>query len=122
MIKPPRLKKRIEFVSVAQSQNSFKTATLVLQMHSRSTHSKKQVELPLVRVGYTASRRVGGAVQRNRARRRLREVAKLVVPQFDLRHHDLVVIARPSTVTAPFAALLRDLTYSIKHCLKHYDH
>lgn len=122
MIKPPRLKKRIEFVSVAQSQNSFKAATLVLQVLSRSTHNKNQVELPPVRVGFTASRRVGGAVQRNRARRRLREAVKLVVPQFDLRHHDLVVIARRSTVTAPYSAILRDLTYSIKHCLKRYDH
>ncbi len=122
MAQPPRLKKRIEFVSVAQSQNSCKTATLVLQVLSRSTQTNKGEDLSPVRVGFTASRRVGGAVKRNRARRRLREAAKLVVPQFNFRHHDLVVIARASTVTAPFSAILRDLTYSIKHCLKRYDH
>jgi ribonuclease P protein component len=122
MVKLSRLKKRSEFLSVAQSKVFAKTATLIVQMLSRSPYTKNNVELPLVRIGFTASRRVGGAVQRNKARRRLREAAKLVVPQFNLRHHDLVVIARPATVTAPFSAILRDLTYSIQYCLKRYDH
>jgi ribonuclease P protein component len=122
MAKLPRLKKRKEFISVAQSQVSFKTATLILQMLSRPAHTKDNVELPPVRIGFTASRRVGGAVERNRARRRLREVVNIVVPQFNLGHHDLVLIARTATVNAPFSALLRDLTYAIKQCLKRYDH
>lgn len=122
MVKLSRLKKRSEFIAVSQSKVFARTATLIVQMLSRSTYAKSDVELPSVRVGFTASRRVGGAVQRNRARRRLREAVKLVVPQFNLGHHDLVVIARPATVTAPFSTILRDLTYSIQHCLKRYDH
>ncbi len=54
------------------------------------------------RVAVVAGRRVGSAVARNRAKRRLRAAAAATNPP---RGRDAVLVARPSSVSAPFAAL-----------------
>lgn len=65
------------------------------------------------RVGFTASRKVGGAVVRNRARRRLRELVRLNLPNLMQPGHDLVLIARPAAAVAPFTELAQTLTWAI---------
>jgi ribonuclease P protein component len=65
------------------------------------------------RVGFTASRKVGGAVQRNRARRRLRAAAQAVLPEQARLDRDFVLIARAGTAARPFSALLQDLQTAI---------
>jgi len=67
-----------------------------------------------LRVGYTASRRVGGAVQRNRARRRLRAAVAAVMPQHARTGHDYVLVARAATVGRPFDALVQDLETALR--------
>ncbi len=52
------------------------------------------------RVGVTASRSVGNAVQRNRAKRLLREAARRLYPEFESAGWDIMLIARPDLVTA----------------------
>ena len=64
---------------------------------------------PLVRIGFTASRKVGGAVVRNRAKRRLREAARALVPVHGRPGCDFVLIARGGTVARPWPALLDDV-------------
>lgn len=65
---------------------------------------------PSVRVGFTCSKKVGGAVQRNRARRRLREVARAVLPHHARPGWDYVLIGRrETTATRPFERLKDDL-------------
>ncbi|MDP6474012.1 MAG: ribonuclease P protein component [Alphaproteobacteria bacterium] len=63
----------------------------------------------MIRVGFTASRRVGGAVARNRAKRRLRAAVAHVMPGHAKAGHDYVVIARAATLQRGFADLRRDL-------------
>jgi ribonuclease P protein component len=63
--------------------------------------------LEQARAGFTASRRIGGSVARNRARRRLKEMARLVGSQA-VPGADHVFIARPREAELPFAALLAD--------------
>jgi ribonuclease P protein component len=63
----------------------------------------------LIRIGFTATRRIGGAVVRNRARRRLREAARLLAPEFARPGCDYVFIARQGTVSRPWARLLDDM-------------
>jgi len=66
------------------------------------------------RVGVTVSRQVRGAVRRNRARRRVREAARLRLLPHDSAPprsgipYDVVLIARPAALTAAFATLLED--------------
>ena len=64
---------------------------------------------PLVRVGFTATRKIGGAVVRNRAKRRLREAARLLLPLHGRPAFDYVFIARGGTASRPWVRLLDDV-------------
>lgn len=68
-----------------------------------------------VRVGFTASKKVGNAVARNRAKRRLREVARQVLPRLGRPGWDYVLVARPGvTVDRDFATLRADLEAALR--------
>ena len=70
---------------------------------------------PAIRVGYTCSKKVGNAVARNRAKRRLREVARLVLPVHGRPGWDYVLIGRHgATADRDFAALQNDLAQALK--------
>jgi ribonuclease P protein component len=101
-----RLKRRPEFLAVASSGLKAVAPGLILQ--ARPRHDDE----PL-RVGFTASRKVGGAVQRNRARRRLKAATEQVLAAHGIAGHDYVVIARGESVKRPFALLLEDLDRAI---------
>lgn len=109
-----RLKKRREFLRVARNGVYRPATTLIVQLILADSEFPQEN----VGVGYTASRRVGGAVRRNRAKRRLREAVRRVLPALDLPVCDIVVIAKAATVDAPFEYLLRDLKYALGKCLK----
>jgi ribonuclease P protein component len=68
----------------------------------------------LIRIGFTATRRIGGAVTRNRAKRRLREAARLLAPLHAGPGCDYVFIARQGTVTRPWARLLDDMRTTLQ--------
>lgn len=65
-------------------------------------------------MGYTASRRVGNAVARNRAKRRLRAAAAAVLPAHGRDSMDYVLIARAGTGARPYAELLADLEGALR--------
>ena len=67
-----------------------------------------------LRVGFTASRKIGNAVTRNRAKRRLRAAAAELLPLLGRAGHDYVLVARASTGTRAFEALLADVTIALK--------
>lgn len=68
---------------------------------------------PAPRIGFTASRKVGMAVVRNRARRRLKAAAEQVLPLHGAPGFDYVAIAKPETATYPFADLLSDFATAL---------
>ena len=70
--------------------------------------------LPAIRVGFTVSRKVGNAVARNRVRRRLREVARLVMPGQARPDLDYVLVGRQAALARDFAALRQELLEALK--------
>jgi ribonuclease P protein component len=96
-----RLRKRPDFLACAQAPACARGAVLV-QARSRD-------DQPLVRAGFTATKRIGGAVERNRAKRRLREAARLLLPALGSPGFDYVFIARGGAVTRPWDRLLDDM-------------
>jgi len=107
-----RLKRRQDFLRVAGAQRKCATPSLVLQ--ARPAPEDESLRGVRPRVGFTASRKVGGAVERNRARRRLRAAVRQVMPAHAAPDHDYVVIARTGTLTRAFPALLGDLETALK--------
>lgn len=102
---PERLKKRRDFLTAARARK-WSTTGFVLQARRR-----RPDEAPAgARVGFTASKKVGNAVARNRAKRRLRAASDDVISAFGRPEWDYVLIARAETTVAqPFRALLDDL-------------
>jgi ribonuclease P protein component len=98
-----RLKTRKEFLYVRDGAR-FVTPGLVLQARARP-----ETLDPISRFGFTASRAVGGAVKRNRARRRLKEAVRLAGAISAVEGYDYVLIAREGTLQRRFTELVRDL-------------
>lgn len=100
-----RLRKRADFVAAAGGIK-IPAATFVLQAHDRKDRGP-------VRVGFTVSRKVGNAVERNRVRRRLREVVRLKSADALRAGHDYVLIGRRPALSVEFAQIAADYERAI---------
>lgn len=111
-----RLKRRGDFLRVAGYGRKWVTPGFILQAapRPRTGHGGEPGVRPPARVGFTVSRKVGKAVVRNRARRRLRAAADLVFPQAAHPGWDFVLIGRRETNDRVFAALVRDLNTALE--------
>ena len=115
----PHLKKRRDFLCVARKGRKWATPGLVLQAwgparpNQLEDNTKSSLEQN-ARIGYTVSRKVGNAIARNRAKRRLRAVAGQVLPAHARAGTDIVIIGRLATLTRPFEHLVSDLKTALK--------
>ena len=104
---PARLKKRAEFLRVAKGRRWHGTA-MTIQAEPRTAVGVPADGAP--RYGFTLTKKVGNAVVRNRARRRLREAVRLAPPDLPAKAgHDYVIVGRLEAVRLPFEALGREL-------------
>ena len=97
-----KLTRRSEFLACAKAPYCAKGA-IVVQARPREDDDA------LVRVGFTATKRIGGAVQRNRAKRRMREAARQILPLMATPGTDYVIIARNGVITRDWTRLLDDV-------------
>jgi ribonuclease P protein component len=103
----PRLKKRSEFQAASRGRR-FHTERMSVQCVDRPSGD---APTPAVgpRFGLTVTKKTGGAVERNRIRRRLREALRRLRPEWPPADIDIVVVARRDVLSAPFDALAVDL-------------
>lgn len=95
--------KRADFLRAASARRQG-TPGFLLQARARGDADAG------IRVGYTCSKKIGNAVARNRAKRRLRAVARDVLPDLGRPGWDYVLVGRPkATIERTFSALLGDL-------------
>ena len=105
------LKSRSDFLRVAGTRRRAVTPGLILQAAQRPDGSDGST---LVRVGFTASRKVGNAVTRNRAKRRMRAAAAAILRRDGRSGTDYVLIARAGTADRPYQALIADLEVAMR--------
>lgn len=106
------LKKRSEFLRVAGQGRKWAMPGLVVQAAQRPLSEEEPEAMP--RLGLTASKKVGGAVARNRAKRRLRALASELLPSHGRPGHDYVLIGRPATPGRDFGQLRQDLLTALE--------
>src|ERR1700694_1643416 len=101
-----RLRHRRDFLSTAAGASA-STAGFVVQERRRGDDGP-------ARVGFTVSKKVGGAVERNRVRRQLREIVRLSAAAGFRAGSDYVVVGRRAALRNPFARLAADFTGALK--------
>ena len=100
-----RLRQRADFLAVANGARA-NSPGFVLQGRPRDDHGQ-------IRVGFTVTKKNGTATERNRIRRRLRELVRQL-PTVSLRpHSDYVLVGRRAALTCEFSRLLEDLRQAL---------
>jgi ribonuclease P protein component len=104
------LKRRPEFLRV-RSGARWSTPAFVLEGKRRSAAAPAG-DAP--RFGFTVSKKVGGAVERNRIRRRLKAAVRGILPDHARRDFDYVIVARRPALDIAFAALVSNLVDALE--------
>ena len=101
-----RLRQRADFLAAASGTKVTAPAFLL--------QARKRVDDGPVRCGFTVSKKVGNAVERNRVRRRLREVVRLSAGGRMRTGHDYVLVGRRAALNAPFERLVEDFDGALR--------
>ncbi len=101
-----RLKRRADFLAAASGSRA-PAAGFLLQARTRG-------EAGATRVGFTVSKRAGNSVERNRIRRRLREIVRLTGPSVMKAGHDYVLIGRRDALRLPFVTMTDEFARALK--------
>ncbi len=104
-----KIKSRKDFIKIQKNGSKVISAGLVLQYLNNINQENPS------RFGFTASKKVGGAVQRNKAKRRMRSLVFDVINKFEKKGWDYVLIARKETVHKKYQNLKNDLIWAIKN-------
>jgi ribonuclease P protein component len=109
-----RLRQRADFIAVANGAR-ISGAAFVLQGRRRDNDGP-------VRVGFTVTKKVGTATERNRIRRRLREVVRQVDDVSLRPHNDYVLVGRRAALNRGFAVMIDDLRSALDRIARRSSH
>jgi ribonuclease P protein component len=122
-----RLKQRADFLAAAAGAKVPAAAFILqarnrqerdLQARDQKTGQATDLDRAPPRFGFTVSKKVGNAVERNRVRRRLREVVRLSAALPLQAGHDYVLIGRRAALDAPFARMMADFAGALRRLHK----
>ena len=111
------IKKRPDFLHVTRNGHKIVRSGFVLQ----AALSRRFFPVPTYRIGYTASKKIGNAVLRNRAKRRLRAVCRDLLPLEAVRGYDYVIIARHMVLDIPYKKLYKELKIALMEIKQDFD-
>jgi ribonuclease P protein component len=100
-----RLRQRADFLAAATG-TKVPAAAFVLQARKRADDGP-------VRLGFTVSKKVGNAVERNRVRRRLKEIVRLSDTRMQ-SGHDYVLVGRRAALKVPFQRIADDFSGALR--------
>jgi ribonuclease P protein component len=103
-----RLRRRAEFQRVSRGRRT-QVETFTLQVNARAGAPPLDAADNRARAGFTVTKKIGGAVERNRIRRRLKEALRRAEAVAPAPGHDYVLMARREALTRPFDALIADI-------------
>ena len=101
-----RLKQRADFLAAASGIKVSAPAFLL--------QARKRADDGPVRFGFTVSKKVGNAVERNRVRRRLREMVRLSAGKRTRSGHDYVLVGRRAALKVPFERMTKDFDVALR--------
>ena len=90
------IKKRIDFIKVSKEGRRFFAKGFILQKYKRSLSNETKDNI--ARIGYTITKRIGGAVIRNKIKRRFRAIIKETLNSYLKKNHDYVIIANKKSL------------------------
>ena len=111
-VKISTITKRSEFILTSHGAREY---TKGLNVQARRRNSEECSNEKLARVGITCSKKIGNAVKRNKAKRRLRELSRLIMPKNAKKGWDYVLLGKPEeTCYRSFELLVTDLETALK--------
>lgn len=105
-----RITERKDYLSVSNTRRRWVTTAFILQAKPGECQSENAAQ---ARVGFTVSKKVGNAVKRSRAKRRLKEAVRIAMPACAPAGWDYVVIGREAAIHYPFERLQKDLAWAV---------
>jgi ribonuclease P protein component len=111
-----RLRQRADFLAVA---NGARVNSPAFVLQSLDRQSRGRDDSGPIRIGFTVTKKNGNAPERNRIRRRLRELVKRLDPVSMQPHHDYVLVGRRDALSRGFATMLDDLRIAFAKPARH---
>ena len=111
------LRKRKDFIAIRAGRRQH-SPSFVLQMRERG---EDNFAAEGVRIGYTATKKTGNAVERNRIKRRMRAVVHQVMPIYARQAHDYVLIGKRAALNTEFETMVAELGSSLSRVHQNSD-
>jgi len=109
-----KLRNRPQFFKVAAKGRKWVTPGFILQVHSDNYEEREIAPHENIRIGYSVSKKVGGAVVRNRVKRRLRALVAKVISSYARANRDYVLIGRKNAFDRPFDFMVSDMNWALR--------